>query len=75
MSTRGTLAINLRRLRREKGVSQEELADRAKIDRSYVSALEREVYAASVDVIDKLAKALKVDPVELLMRPLGRQNK
>jgi len=36
-------------------VSQEELAHRAEIDRTYISSIERCVYAASVDVVDRLA--------------------
>lgn len=69
MTIREILALNLRRLRQEQGLSQEELADRAEIDRTYISALEREVYAASIDVLDRLAKALRADPAELLSRP------
>lgn len=69
MTIRGILALNLRRLRQEQGLSQEELADRAEIDRTYISALEREVYAASIDVLDRLAKALRADPADLLRRP------
>ena len=46
------LALNLRRHRRLQGLSQEELAHRADIDRTYLSALERSVYAASIDVVD-----------------------
>ena len=60
MNARDILAKNLRALRRTKGWSQEELADRAQIDRTYVSALERCIYAASVDVLDRLANALGV---------------
>lgn len=66
MNLRDTLAGNLREYRRQRGFSQEELAHRAEIDRTYVSALERSVYAATVDVIEKLAKALSVKPEELL---------
>lgn len=66
MRLRRILAANLQRLRQQAGVSQEELAHRAKIDRTYVSALERERYAATVDVIERIAVALQVDPVELL---------
>jgi transcriptional regulator with XRE-family HTH domain len=43
------MPLNLRRLRQAQGLSQEELADRAEIDRTYVSALERSVYAAGID--------------------------
>lgn len=69
MRLREIVARNLRRLRREKGVSQEELADRAGLNRNYPGLLEREQYAATVDVLEKLAVALEVDPVEFF-----RQN-
>lgn len=66
MNLRDTLAGNLREYRSRRGFSQEELAHRAEIDRTYVSALERSVYAATVDVIERLAEALSVQPDELL---------
>ena len=51
MDIREILAINLRKLRQARGLSQEELAHRAEIDRTYISALERSVYAAGIDVV------------------------
>ena len=69
MEIREVLALNLRKFRRAKGLSQEELAHRAKIDRTYISALERSVYAANIDVIDRLARVLSVDAADLLKRP------
>ncbi len=62
MSLRALLARNLRRLRQAQGLSQEELAARADITANYLSSLEREEYAASVDVIERLAQALEVAP-------------
>lgn len=47
-------------------MSQEELADRATVNRNYVGMLEREEYAASVDMLEKLATALDIDAVEFL---------
>ncbi|WP_407179706.1 helix-turn-helix domain-containing protein [Bradyrhizobium sp. STM 3562] len=69
MNIREVLALNLRKLRQVKGLSQEELAHRADIDRTYVSALERSVYAATIDVVDNLAQALGVEAADLLKRP------
>ncbi len=69
MEIREVLALNLRKFRRAKGLSQEELAHRAKIDRTYISALERSVYAASIDVVDRLARVLGVEAADLLKRP------
>lgn len=68
MEIREVLATNLKRYRKAAGLSQEELADRAEIDRTYISALERRVYAASVDVLDRLARELGVEAADLLKR-------
>ncbi len=74
MVLRKVFAQNLRRLRTEKGWSQEDLAYEAGVDRTYVSALERGVYNASISMIEKLAKVLEVEPAALLERPLkGRR--
>jgi len=69
MKIREVLALNLRKFRRAKGLSQEELAHRAKIDRTYISAIERSVYAASIDVVDRLARGLDVEAADLLRQP------
>jgi transcriptional regulator with XRE-family HTH domain len=72
---RDVLALNLRRLRQAKGLSQEELAHQAEIDRTYVSALERSVYAAGIDVVDRLARVLGVEVADLLKRPTPKAKK
>jgi transcriptional regulator with XRE-family HTH domain len=69
MDIREVLARNLRQYRRDKGFSQEELAHRAELDRTYISSLERCVYAASIDVVDRLARVLGVEAADLLQRP------
>ena len=66
MALRAVLARNLRRLRNARGLSQEALADLAGIDRTYVSSLERQRYSASVDMVECLARALRVGPTDLL---------
>ena len=66
MNLRERVARNLRRLRQEKSVSQEELAHLAQVNRNYVGMLEREEYAASIDMLEKLALALDIDPIEFL---------
>jgi transcriptional regulator with XRE-family HTH domain len=75
MDIREVLALNLRKLRQVKGLSQEELAHRARIDRTYISALERSRYAAGIDVVDCLARALGVEVTDLLTRPAGSGGK
>lgn len=66
MNGRALVAWNLRRLRIERGVSQERLAADAGVDRAYVSELERELGNASVDLLDRLAAVLNVAVGELL---------
>ena len=68
-------AANLRRYRHAAGLSQEELAHRSDIDRTYISSLERSVYAAGIDVVDRLAKVLGIEAAELLRRPEPTQRK
>ncbi len=67
MSIREVLARNLRRYRALRGMSQEELAHRADIDRTYISSLERLQYGATIDVVERLAVVLEVPAHELLM--------
>jgi transcriptional regulator with XRE-family HTH domain len=69
MNIREDFARNLRRLRHAKSLSQETLAYEAGIDRTYISALERGVYSATIDMVAKLATVLGVEAAELLRRP------
>jgi len=66
MRIRDILARNLRKYRQARGLSQEELAHRASIDRTYISSIERRQYAASIDVLERLARELGVKPAALL---------
>ena len=68
MTLREIVARNLRQIRHAKGLSQEELADRAGINRNYVGMLERSEHAATVDMLDQLAIALDVDPAVMFSR-------
>lgn len=69
MDIREILARNLRRIRQERELSQEELADEAGLDRTYISALERGVYYASIRTIEKLSRVLDIEPALFLQRP------
>lgn len=66
MRLRAALAENLVRLRTERGWSQEDFADKVGIDRTYVSSLERRRYAATIDILERLADAFQVDAADLL---------
>ena len=74
MEIRAVLASNLKKQRQLQGLSQEELAHRAGIDRTYISALERSLYSASIDVVDRLAEALNIEASDLLLRGKGRRT-
>jgi len=60
------LGMNIRRLRREKGLSQEEFGFNSGIHRTYVSDVERGARNPSVTQVEKFAKALGVTPGHLL---------
>lgn len=64
-----TFGLRLRELRRARGLSQEALAERAALDRTYVSSCERGHRNISLANIYRLAAALGVEPSELLKQP------
>jgi transcriptional regulator with XRE-family HTH domain len=74
MDLREVFATNLRRLRHEKGLSQDDLAYEAEVSRSYLSQLEKGAYYASLKIVGRLADALGVEPAELLKAPLRRDR-
>lgn len=59
-------AANVRLVRVARGLSQEELADRASLDRTYISSIERRLRNLSIQNMQRLALALDVDPRDLL---------
>jgi transcriptional regulator with XRE-family HTH domain len=59
------LGAAIRAARRERGVSQEELADRAKLDRSYMSSIERGQQNPGIVLILRVANALDMTATEL----------
>ena len=63
---RRRVAENLRRLRKERGLSQEVMAELAEFHRTYVSQLERCITNISLDGLERLANALHVDVLDLL---------
>ena len=69
MDLRGAFAVNLRRARHVKGMSQDDLAYEAQISRSYLSQLEKGAFYASLKIIGKLADVLEIEPAALLSLP------
>lgn len=66
MKLRTQLGLNIQEIRRSKGISQEALAHNADIDRGYIGKIENAKHAATVDMIEAIAKALDTEPMELL---------
>ena len=72
MDLRQVFASNLRRLRHARGLSQEELAHEADVNRTYTSKIEKGGTWVGLEIISKLASVLKVEPAELLKMPKRR---
>jgi transcriptional regulator with XRE-family HTH domain len=66
MDIRGRLARNVKRQREELGWSQEDLAEEAGLHRTYVSGIERKVRNPTIEIVDRLAKALSLSASDLL---------
>ncbi len=62
----------LKQRRREKRVTQGNLAIIAGLDRTYISMLERGVRKPSLEAVIALATALKIDPVELVQEVVDK---
>ena len=74
-SLRAVLAENVRRFRAESGISQEELADRCNLHRTYIGSIERQERNATLSTLEVLAVALGVSVPELLTPGSGRARK
>jgi transcriptional regulator with XRE-family HTH domain len=60
------VAANVKRIRTVRGLTQQALADKAKIHRVYLAQIEGGARAPSLEMLERLAKALKVKAGELL---------
>lgn len=68
MRLQDRVGLNIQDLRRAKKLSQEELAHIAEIHQTYLSGVESGKRNPSLVVIERISKALGVDPEELLRR-------
>ena len=66
MEIREIFARNMKAQRKALGLSQEELAHRAELDRTYISSLERRKYGVTIDVLASIATQLELKPADLL---------
>ncbi len=73
MDVRKRIGINLKRLRHDSGLSQEELAFESGLHRTYISGVERGVRNPTVLVLEQIAIALKV-PTPRLLEEDGRKR-
>jgi transcriptional regulator with XRE-family HTH domain len=69
MRARALVAWNVRRIRVDRGIPQEQLAYDAGIDRSYMSGLERQTENPTIDLLERLAETLGVQLLELFVQP------
>jgi transcriptional regulator with XRE-family HTH domain len=74
MDVRVRVGLNVQQARRERGLSQEELAHRAAVHQTYLSGVERGTRNPTVVVLDRIAQALDLDPVDLLRRRDGERS-
>ena len=65
MSIQSRVSRNIQRIRREKDLSQEEVAHRANIHQTYLSGVETGKRNPSILVVERIAKALGVDVSEI----------
>jgi len=72
MDLKEVVAINLRRLRHAKQMTQEDLAERIGLSARYVGAIERADVSASITVLGRLADGLNVDAADLVRRTRSR---
>ena len=63
---RDLLAVNMVKLRQERGWSQEDLAFEAELHRTFIAHVERQVRNISLDNIEKIADAFGITVAELL---------
>jgi transcriptional regulator with XRE-family HTH domain len=60
------LGRNLRRLRRERGLSQEAFAEKTGIHRTYIGGIERGERNVTLETVERIAAPFGLDPLDLL---------
>jgi transcriptional regulator with XRE-family HTH domain len=73
-AARQRLSSNLKRIRHEKGLSQERFADLSGLHRTHISQVERKVANVTLDTVALLADALEVDLAELFLHAPGESK-
>ncbi len=68
MDLNEVMAVNLRRIRHGKKLTQEELAHRTGLSARHIGAIERAEMSATLTVLGQISEALGVEPAELVTR-------
>lgn len=68
MDVKKTVGKNLKRFRKFQNLSQEKLALKAEIDRTYLPSIEKGERNVSIEILDKLARALNIDISEFFKK-------
>lgn len=69
MGLKHTFGKNLKYFRYRKKLTQAKLSEKINVSVNYLGRLERGKHSADFDVIEKLAKALEIQPFELFLEP------
>lgn len=75
LSARRLFASNMKRLRLEKELTQENLAEGAGLHPNYISSVERAERNISIDNIERISFALGVSLSEILAEPSRKASK
>jgi transcriptional regulator with XRE-family HTH domain len=62
------VGCNIKKYRKNLGISQEELAERAGLHRTYIGGIERGERNITLDSLQIIATALNIEPVELIVK-------
>ena len=65
---------NMKKYREKRGITQEKLAEYAKTDTSYIGQIEVNIATPSLKMVEKIAKALNIEPFRLFVDDKDRKN-
>lgn len=69
-----SIALAIRHFRKAQNLSQEELADRSSLDRTYISGVERGVRNITLESLEQIITALRITPSEFFTMATQENN-
>lgn len=66
LSLNEIVGINIRKIRKERGLSQEEFAEICGLHRNYLSSIERGERNITLDTLSQISNAINLSPIKLL---------